>query len=254
MTDTSHLSGRGRALVGLVAGLTSAGLVVTGCGTQSAPGADRAVRAAANPASMTFSDPGTIDNPYLPLTRTKRCVIKGRTEDGEVERSVRTVLKRTKTFTIAGQQVPTVVIRDDAYEGGELVETTLDYFAQADDGTVYYVGEQVKNLESGKVVNTKGTWLFGKDTDRLGVAMPADPKLGTQWHFEDVPGITTESNRVEETDLRTKVYRWGVRTDVIRVQEFIQPEGEVEHKLYARGIGLVAVYEPDATVFFHGCR
>jgi hypothetical protein len=240
--------------VATAAVVLSAGLFATGCGSASAPPSSSAAGAAAQASVPTFSDPTRIDNPYLPLTREKTCVMEGRTDEGEQERSVRTVLERRKMFTIGGQQVPAVVIRDNAYEGGELVETTLDYFAQADDGTVYYIGEQVKNLKNGKVQNTEGTWLYGRDTDRLGVAMAADPKLGTQWHFEDVPGVTTESNRVEETGLRTKVFRWGVRTDVIRVQEFIQPQGETEHKLYAAGIGLVAVYEPDGRAWFAGCR
>lgn len=241
---------RRRGLAAAMAGLVVGTLVAGGAG--SATPQTEAVAAAATP--PTFSDPGRIDNRYLPLTNFKTCVMRGETVDGEKEKSVRTVLKRTKTFTVGGQQVRAAVIRDDAYEGGELVESTLDYFGQADDGTVYYFGEQVKNLKNGKVVNTNGTWLYGKDTDRLGVAMPPEPQLGQQWHLEDVPGLTTESNRVEETGLRTKVRKRGVRTDVIRVQEFIQPEGETEYKLYASGIGLVAEYPPDGTSFFAGCR
>lgn len=180
-------------------------------------------------------------------------MLRGRAEDGTRERSVKTILRRKKTFTFEGQQVRTVVLRDNAYEDGELVESTFDYFAQSDEGTVYYFGEQVKNLRNGRVVNTDGTWLYGRDTNRLGVAMPDEPQLGQQWNFEDVPGLTTESNRVEETDLRTKVGK-RVRTDVIRVQEFIQPEGAVEYKLYASGIGTVAEYPPGARTVFAGCR
>lgn len=207
----------------------------------------------AQTSAQTFTNPTRIDNRYLPLTAHRRCEMRGRADDGTRERSVRTVLKRTKIFDVGGQRVTAAVIQDNDYEDGKLVETTLDYFAQADDGTVYYLGEQVKNLKSGRVVDTKGTWLFGKDTDRMGVAMPAEPKLGQQWHFEDVPGLTTESNRVEEIDLRTKV-AGRVMTDVIRVQEFIQPQGSVEYKLYASGVGSVAEYQSDARVTFAGCR
>ena len=65
------------------------------------------------------------------------------------------------------------IVEDRAFADGELVERTLDYYAQADDGTVYYLGEHVSNIENGKVVDHHGTWLFGKDTDVPGVAMPA---------------------------------------------------------------------------------
>jgi hypothetical protein len=195
-----------------------------------------------------FSDPATIDNPYLPLTAKRRCVLRGRGE-----RTVRTALRRTRRFTIAGAAVDAAVIRDDAYEDGELVERTHDYFAQADDGTVYYLGEHVDNLRDGKVVNHRGTWLYGRDTDVPGVAMPARPQVGDQYRFEDVPRVTTESNRVEETALRVGI-RGVVYTDAIGIQEFIQPEGEVEYKVYAPGVGLVVEYPPDGRIALVGCR
>jgi len=243
-------SGR-RRQAGAIAGVLATGVFLTGCGQDSAT--QEVAVAAPVAATPTFSDPGRIDNRYLPLTKFTTCVLRGRTEGGARERSVKTILKRRKTFTFGGAQVKAVVLRDNAYEDDELVESTLDYLGQADDGTVYYFGEQVKNLKNGRVVNTDGTWLYGKDTNRLGVAMPNEPKLGQQWNFEDVPGLTTESNRVEEIDLRTKVGK-RVRTDVIRVQEFIQPEGEVEYKLYASGIGTVAEYPPGGRTVFAGCR
>ena len=166
--------------------------------------------------------------------------------------SVKTLLKRTRAFTIDGQRVEAAVIEDKAFENGRLVERTLDYFAQADDGTVHYLGEHVNNLRRGRVVNHNGTWLYGKHTDVLGVAMPPNPQLGDQWRFEDVPGITTESNRLEETGLRARA-GGKLYTNVIRVQEFIQPEGEIEYKLYAPGVGLITEYPPDGRTVLHHC-
>jgi hypothetical protein len=204
-------------------------------------------------AGPVFSHPTTIDNRYLPLTAKRRCELRGRADDGTRERTVTSVLDRTRRFSIDGQQVDAAIIRDDAYEDGKLVERTRDYFAQDDDGTVYYLGEHVSNIRRGKVVNHSGTWLYGRDTDVLGVAMPAEPKVGDQYRFEDVPGVTTESNRVEEAGLRVRVNR-RLLTDVIRIQEFIQPEGEVEYKLYAPGVGLVVEYPPDGRSALVSCR
>jgi hypothetical protein len=200
-----------------------------------------------------FSDPRAIDNDYLPLTKFTRCELRGKLDDGSRERTVRTLLKRTRAFDVEGRRVEAAVIEDRAFEDGELVERTLDYFAQGDDGAVYYLGEHVANIRRGKVVSHRGSWLYGKHTDVLGVAMPADPSLGAQWRFEDVPGITVESNRVEEVGMRAKV-GGRVYHDVIRVQEFIQPEGDVEYKLYAPGVGVIAEYPPDGRVVLHRCR
>jgi hypothetical protein len=207
-----------------------------------------AVAAAAAP----FSAPTTIDNPYLPLTKWRSCEMRGRQDDGTRERDVLKLLKRTRRFSIAGQSVPAVVIQDDAFEDGELIERTLDYFAQADDGTVHYLGEHVNNIRHGRVVNHHGSWLYGRDTDVLGVAMPPNPKLGDQWHLEDVPGITTESDRVEETGMRARA-GGKLYTNVIRTQEFIQPEGEVEYKLYAPGVGVITEYPPDGRAVLQHC-
>jgi hypothetical protein len=227
-------------------------LVIGGAAVAALAAAAAVSGAQGGPAGPVFSDPAKIDNTYLPLTAERRCVMRGRADDGTRERSVRTVLARTKRFDVAGQRVEAAIIRDDAYEDGRLVERTLDYFAQADDGVVYYLGEDVDNIRRGKVVDHDGSWLYGRDTDVLGVAMPADPKVGDQFRFEDVPGVTSESNRVEETGMRARA---GGRdfTGVIRIQEFVQPEGEVEYKLYAPGVGLVVEYPPDARTAFAGC-
>jgi len=227
---------------------------IAAAGIAAALGAGAAVSGAQQAApAPTFSDPTTIDNPYLPLTATRQCELRGRADDGTRERSVKTVLERTERFDVAGQQVDAVVVRDKAYADGKLVERTFDYFAQADDGTVYYLGEDVDNISRGKVTDHNGTWLYGRDTDVPGVAMPADPKLGDQYRFEDVPGVTTESNRVEETGLRART-AGRTFTGVIRVQEFIQPEGEIEYKLYAPGVGLIVEYPPDGRTALVGCR
>jgi hypothetical protein len=231
------------------AATVSVAVLLAACGGAG----ERAAEPAQAGPAPTFSDPRTIDNRYLPLTAKRRCAMRGEADDGTKERSVRTVLGETRRFHIGGRPVDAAVIRDNAYEGGKLVESTLDYFAQADDGTVYYLGEAVRNIRRGKLVNRKGSWLYGRDTDVPGVAMPGNPKLGDQWRFEDAPGITIESNRVEETGLRAKA-NGKLYTDVIRVSEFIQPEGETEYKLYAPGVGIVTEYEPDGHAEFAGCR
>jgi hypothetical protein len=238
----------------LVIGSAVTALAAAGTGTAIAvSGDDDAITGRGAAAGPAFSRPTTIDNRYLPVTAKRRCEMRGRTDDGTRERTVTTLLDRTRRFTIDGQQVDAAIIRDDAYEDGKLVERTRDYYAQADDGTVYYLGEHVSNLRRGKVVNHHGSWLYGRHTDVPGVAMPANPKVGDQYRFEDVPGVTTESNRVEEVGLRARV-NGRLLTDIIRIQEFIQPEGEVEHKLYAPGVGLVVEYPPDGRSALVSCR
>jgi hypothetical protein len=174
-------------------------------------------------------------------------------EDRERVRVVRRVLDRTERFEVGGQPVDAAVIEDREWVGGELAERTLDYFAQADDGTVHYLGEDVNEYEDGRVVGHEGSWRYGRDTDRLGVAMPAHPRVGSRWLFEAVPGISTERisvvGRLRRVRVRGRTYR-----RVLRVRERIQPENATEHKLYARGTGLIRERPAGGRVELVGCR
>ena len=221
-----------------------AALAVAGCG-------DGDSKESSAPSGPRFSDARTIDNPYLPITESKRCELRG-TSDGERERVVRTVLGETKRFRFGDQDVDAAVVEDRAFIEGEMVERTLDYFAQADDGTVYYLGEHVDNYKDGKVADHDGTWLYGEHTQKAGVAMPADPQVGDRYRFEDVPPITTESNTVTA---RLPKLRVGGReyTDVIQIREQIEPENEIENKFYARGAGVIREVPPDGRVELVGC-
>ncbi|MDP9344248.1 MAG: hypothetical protein M3P44_00730 [Actinomycetota bacterium] len=245
-----HGSRMKRPLALAVAAATLAAVLAGGSSAARAPGAPAAGASASR--SLVFSHPRDIDNRYLPLTAHRRCVYRGESTDGVPERTVLTRLDRTRRFTIAGRPVDAAVFSDVAFEGGKHVETAIDYFAQADDGTVYYLGELVSNIKNGKVVDTEGSWLLGRDTDVPGVAMPGTLHVGDRWHFEDVPGVTTESDRVEERDLRIKA-AGRIFTGVVRVQEFTQPEGELEYKLYAAGAGIIVSYDPESRTELVGC-
>ncbi len=50
-------------------------------------------------------------------------------------------LAETRSFDWNGAAVQCRVLREVAFEDGQLLEISDNYFAQADDGTVYYFGE-----------------------------------------------------------------------------------------------------------------
>jgi hypothetical protein len=198
-----------------------------------------------------FSDPTDIDNRYDPLTQHDRCVLRGK-EDGAHVRVVRKPLDRTKRFTHNGERFRAAVIRDSEFEDGELAERTFDYFAQDDRGTVWYLGEDVNKIENGKVVGHGGSWLFGKDTNKMGVGMPAHPQVGSRWRHEDVPGGPFESDKVvailDKATVRGKTYH-----DVVRVREHTKPDDEIEFKLYAPGVGNIQEKPPDGRLGLVRC-
>src|SRR3954469_15502639 len=96
-------------------------------------------RESSSSASPRFSHPRQITNPYLPLASLKQDILESKTS--RIERTARPEIH--KTFEVSRQTVDSLAVEDREFENGELMEVTLDYFAQADDGTVYYLGEDV---------------------------------------------------------------------------------------------------------------
>jgi len=188
-----------------------------------------------------FSHPSEITNPYLPLASLKQDILKNGTE--RVERTAKPEIH--KTFQVGGQTVEALTVEDREFNaGGGLTEATLDYFAQDDDGNVYYLGEDVDEYKSGQVVGHSGAWLFGTDTQRLGLLMPAHPKVGDKFKSEDVPKITWEQDEVISLS-ETVTVPAGTFQNCVRVKE-IASDGDTEYKLYAPGVGCVEEIEGKA--------
>jgi hypothetical protein len=238
--------------------LVATALALIACGgngdestTVSGVPAGGATGASAATDGPRFSDPTNIDNPYAPLTAHRVCTYEG-TDEGQKAKSVHTVLDRTETFTVAGNTVEAVVIQDRAFLDGELIEVAKDYTAQADDGAVYYFGEDVNYYENGKLTNHKGSFRYGEDTQNLGILMPADPQVGDTWKFEDVPGITVETDKVADPPPRLTV-GGETYTDVLRIDADVQPDNERESKYYAKGTGVVREVGPGSEKELTGC-
>ncbi len=70
-----------------------------------------------------------------------------------------------------------------------LIEDTHDWFAQDDDGNVWYMGEEVTNYEYDDDDNLIGTdndgaWEAGVDDALPGIVMWADPEAGVSYYQE----------------------------------------------------------------------
>ena len=226
-------------------------MAVAGAGHAAQPPERAQARAAGqaqSAASPTFSRPTRIDNRWLPLSSIERSVLRG-TKEGRRVRSVITPLERTKAFRIHGSPVRAMVVKDRAYENGKLHEVALDYYAQADDGTVYYLGEDVDiyNRAGTRVVSHEGAFLYGRDTRTLGVAMPARPRKGARFTFERVPGLGSERNRVVSTTARVSV-PGGTFSPALKIRSYHRPDAERELKWYAPGVGLLKEQGPTGGV------
>ncbi len=190
--------------------------------------------AAAN--SPHFSHPTAITNLYLPLSDLHQDIIEGK-EEGHAIRVERTRKAGTKTFAVWGQNVAAMIMEDREYRDKKLSEVTLDYFAQDDDGVVYYMGEAVNNYRNGKIVGHEGAWLAGAGGVLPGVLIPAHPKIGDRFKSENVPAVTVESDEVVSLSASAKTPA-GSFAHCLKIKE-TTPDGEVEYKYYAPKVGVV---------------
>ena len=179
-----------------------------------------------------FSHPTEITNPLFPMLTH---VVQLGDDAGEALRVEVTLSPTTKTIEWEGNAVEVVVSEFTGYLDGKLAETATDYFAQADDGSVWYFGEDVTNYEKdGTVKDHEGTWLAGKDGPP-GMIMPADPKVGDVFRPENIPDLVFEEVTVLETGL-TVDGPSGPVDGAVKVRERLM-DGTTEDKVYAPGYG-----------------
>jgi hypothetical protein len=181
-----------------------------------------------------FSKPTEITNPLFPISELRSAVLNGIVE-GKPFRTETTLLPKTAVLELSdGQCVKTLVSQYLAYLGGRIEEVALDHYAQADDGSVWYLGENVFNYEDGVVADLEGTWLAG-DEGPAAMIMPAHPQVGDAYRSENIAGLVFEEVTVKAVDRTVEGPRGKVR-GAIRVRE-LHDDGTTEDKLFAPGYG-----------------
>ena len=176
-----------------------------------------------------------VTNPYFPLTPGTTYIYRGQTE-GVPTRNVTTVTSDTKV--ILG--VTTIVVHDQAYESGVLVEDTYDWYAQDEAGNVWYFGEDTKELDAnGNVISTEGSWEAGVNGAEPGIIMEANPKKGDKYQQEFSAGVAEDMAQVIGFEDSFCV-QYGCFENVLVTKEWTPLEhGVVENKYYAPGVGFI---------------
>jgi hypothetical protein len=208
--------------------LAVAVLLVAGCGSDSAslPQGDE-------PANLEAGDfVGRIDNPYWPMAPGSKWTYREDEQRVDV-----TVTERTKE--ILG--ITATVVHDVVTEDGVLVEDTYDWYAQDKDGNIWYLGEDTKEYENGKVKSTEGSWEAGVDGAEAGILLPGEPEVGMRYRQEYYEGEAEDAGEVLSLDEKVDV-PFGSFDAVLMTKDMTPLEPDVlEHKFYAKGVGPVLV-------------
>ncbi len=183
----------------------------------------------------------TIDNPLFPLSSFSKLIYEGEEIDPDTGESFTTRVEMTvmpDTKAIGGVEV--LVVQDQAFEDGELIESTLDYYAQHKDGSVYYFGEDVDNYENGEIKDHEGSWLAGQGENKPGIIMPPAPKVDDVFEQEKAPGIAEDRMTVlsvsEAVTVPAGSYENCIKTEDVNP---LDATGAIEFKFYCPDIGFV---------------
>lgn len=207
---------------------TTAAVAPGGTGTSGAP-------TAAGQAATTGNAPGTTaaagTNPLFPLTPGFQSVRQGFVNKGSRRLEHRLVFTVTDVAKdIEGTR--TLAAVDQDFDGGELAEQSLDWFAIDKDGNVRYLGSYTETYEGGRFVNATDAWLGGVKGAKSGILLPGTPKVGTPAFTQAVvPGEGTARAKVVKTGEK-KCVPFKCYENVVVLEE----NGE-EHKYFAPGVG-----------------
>lgn len=235
------------AVIGTVA-------VLTGCGandrTDSPPErSPSSVPATALPQSdeQVDLDPADftadVTNPWFPLEPGTRWTYREIDEDGEV---VEVVVTATSVTREIANGITARVVRDTVTLDGAIIEDTLDWYAQDSAGTVWYLGEDTAEFEDGEITTRAGSFEAGVDGAQAGVIMPGSPTVGMTYRQEYYEGEAEDIAEILALGQRASVPA-GEYDDLVQTADTTPLEPDVlEHKYYARNIGLVLTLDREA--------
>lgn len=182
-----------------------------------------------------FTRPTQITNPLFPVS-TQASVLFTGTVNNKPFRTEVTLLPFTRIVSWNGIQVETLVSQYVAYLDSRVEEVAYDLYAQADDGSVWYFGEDVSDFRNGLIYTKEGTWLAGKDGPPA-MIMPANPKVGDSFRAENMPGIAFEEVTVTAVDHVYDGPLGPIRGSMLGRE--LHADGSTDMKTFAPGYGEV---------------
>jgi hypothetical protein len=203
---------------------------------------------ATTPTSTAASDfSAKVDHPLFSLVSVRSQTFEGSERDPKTGEVTKTRMEKRvldQTETVGGVEVTALEVKE--YEDDELVERTLDYFAQHRDGSVWYFGERIDDYEDGKVKGHEGQWLAGEGNAAPGMYLPAEPAVGQTFAQEQAPGVAEDRSTILATGAEVTTPA-GHFTGCIRVKDFAPLSNTEEFKFYCPKVGIVREEEPNAT-------
>jgi hypothetical protein len=200
----------------------------------------------------TFTNPLTITNPLFPFAPNGVKVFEGKKGTGK-STIVDVYLPNTRTIVFNSANVECHIMQETEFVNGLRSEISENYFAQSDDGGVYYCGEIVDVYDTtGAIISHEGSWIVGTPalTDPAGtisqaapgLRMPMNPPVGATFEPENTPPTLYEKDTIQSITAKVKIPGKTVKNGV-QILETGKPvitDEADETKWWVPGIGVVA--------------
>jgi hypothetical protein len=204
------------AVLALLSGITGA-TAVAGCGAASSPSPPAGVDGLVVPTPSPDPDDfvAGVDNPWFPL------------QPDTTWRYDVADLGGTYRLTVTVADGPTVAgVATTARVSTEAGRTVADYYAQDNDGNVWWFGRQ-------------GSWRAGVDGAEAGLAMPATPRVGDGYREAYARGVVEDVAEVSALEERMTVPVGTFEALVVEHRSALAV-GTTRETSYAEGLGVVA--------------
>ena len=230
-------------------------IVLGGCGIASAENAMKAIpqpdvgtlgvapdSARVDLKLPNFSNPTNVTNPLFPVSKQESILLAG-TVDNKPFRTEVTLMPYTRIIAWEGIQIETLVSQYVAFLDGRIQEVAYDLYAQADDGSVWYFGEDVNDFKDGVIFTKEGTWLVTRDGPPA-MIMPGKPKVGDVFRAENMPGIAFEEVTITAVG-QTIDGPLGPITGTLQGNELHMDDKTISAKIFGPGYGEVLTRDAD---------
>ncbi len=196
--------------------------------------------------AAVFTNSTLIDNTFLPLEPEALFTYEGETDEGP-----ETVVAEVLTTTRVVQGVTCRIVHVQAFLEGVIEEENFAWFAQDDDGNVWWMGEDTSDFvydEGGVLVDvdTSGSWEAGLDVAGTGTlalpghAMPSAPAVGDSYAQVFYADVVEDLAVVVASGVTVTLDNGAIYTGCMQTLEWdaIEADG-LDSKFYAPGVGLV---------------
>jgi len=185
--------------------------------------------------AANFHHPTVITNPYYPLAVGATWRWKGQFRNQPYDQED-VVLNYTRK--IDGVVTRPEVDRD--LVKGTIIAGSIDYYAQDDQGNVWYLGEATEHYVNGKLTDHADSWIAGEDGALPGIFMPAHPTQGKRrYQQEYAPNVAADVEHIVSTS-RSVCEPLRCYARVVQANETtVLSPGTLAAKYYAPGVGLI---------------